>query len=323
MISTDLLRKSAFQCAGLLRARVPKRLCRFKTPNDSCDDWHSETWSLRAFRDDADGWVPYAKSDFTGRFICHLLTLDLPAKDLENVVSPHGLTLQPSGGTNHTVFLLFGRQQGVRQILWPNGVWMDYLESIIAIPQVRLRNCSDGYCGPFNFVTRIDANELSPVLLGRIIGYPKHLGWMESSSTRFTIAPVGTTTPILTAQFEPYGKRMRPRDLPAFQNEFAMMRDPVFSRSVLGQEIFTHLDWQLDEAWARVQQATASVTVHKDLPGLPAKTYQWGQNDSSGKVSVRLSVPWQLSGPFPRSIIRSVSPQLSAGQVGEADYRLR
>jgi hypothetical protein len=201
------------------------------------------------------------------------------------------------------VFLLLGLQQGVRQILWPNGIWMNYLESIIAIPKVRLSNCTGGYCGPFNFATRIDANELSPVMLGLIVGYPKHLGWMLGSDKRFSVAAVGTSSPILSAEFEPYGTKGRASDLPAAQSAFEMMRDPVFSQSLVSRQIFTYIDWQFDEAWARAQPATASVTVHKDLPGLPAKTYSWGANDSSGAVSVRLSIPWQLSGPFPHSII--------------------
>lgn len=320
MISSELLRRSAFMAAGLLRARVPDR-CRLKTKIDPADTWHSETWGMRAFRGNVPKWVQFAKTDFTGRFVFHFLTLELPAKYLEDLVSPHGLTLQPTCGTNHPVFLLLGRQQGVRQILWPNGVSMNYVESIIAIPRVRLRDCLDDYCGPFNFATRIDANELSPVLLGLIVGYPKHLSWMDSSSTSFKVTPVGTATPILTAQFEPYGKKIRARDLLGAENAFAMLRDPVFSRSRVSPQIFTYVDWQLDEAWGRAQHVNASVIVNSDLPGLPAKTYRFSGHDQAGAVSVRLSVPWQLSGPFHRSIIK---PPVLAGQAaGLSDYRQR
>lgn len=314
MISPERLRRGAFMAAGLLRASVPD-MCRLKMNVDPDDPWHKETWGMRAFRGNVPKWVPYAKTDFTGRFVFHLLTLELPAKRLEDVVRPHGLTLLPTCGTNHPVFLLLGRQQGVRQILWPRDVSMNYVESIIAIPRVRLRDCSQDYCGPFNFATRIDANELSPVLLGLIVGYPKHVSRMESSSTSFSVTPVGAVTPILTAQFEPSGEKIRARKLQGVENVFAMMQDPVFSHSRVSPQIFTHMDWQFDEAWAWAQQVNASVIVNTDLPGLPARAYPFGAHGPSGGLSMRLSVPWQLSGPFHRSIIKP--PEL-AGQAGQA-----
>ena len=147
---------------------------------------------------------------------------------------------------------------------------MNYVESIIAIPRCGLRLPHD-YCGPFNFATRIDANELSPVLLGLIVGYPKHVSRMDSSSTMFTVTPVGAIAPILTAQFEPYGKKIRARDLLGAENAFAMLRDPVFSRSLVSPQIFTYVDWQLDEAWARAQHVNASVIVNRTCRGCPRK----------------------------------------------------
>jgi len=200
MIPTTLLRAGAFRAAGLLRSRVPDRMRRFKTRYDPEEIWLQETWGLRAYRGTIPKWVPFAKTDFTGRFVVHFLMREIPVEALEQVLKDNELVLdrQP-GQKTHPVFLLLGHQQGVRQILWPNGVAMDYLESIIAIPKVRLAGCADGYCGPFNFATRIDANELSPVLLGRIVGYPKHLSWIQSSTTAFNITQLGTSSSILSA----------------------------------------------------------------------------------------------------------------------------
>jgi len=320
MISADLLRRSVFQAAGLLRSRLPGPICRFKTQVDLSDPWQQETWGLRAFRGIVPKWVPFARTDFTGRFIFLFLTLELPASGLETLVNGYGLTLESTGTPTHPVFLLLGQQQGVRQILWPDGISMNYLESIIAIPKVRLRGCTDGYCGPFNFATRIDANELSPVLLGLVIGYPKHVSWINAPNNQFEVMQVGTRSKILTAQFNPRGERFRVRDILDRHEAFSMLRDPVFSRSLVSPQIFTFMDWQMEEAWARAQWVTASVTVHKDLPGLPANTYQWG--GQSNALAVRLSVPWQLAGPFDRMIIQPPkSTPVAGGEAPRSDYQ--
>ena len=316
MIPTTLLRAGAFRAAGLLRSRVPDRMCRFKTTHDPEEMWFKETWGLRAHRGTIPKWVPFAKSDFTGRFVVHFLVREIPAEALEQVLKDNELVLdrQPGQKTD-PVFLLRGHQQGVRQILWPNGVSMDYLESIIAIPKVRLAGCADGYCGPFNFATRIDANELSPVLLGRIVGYPKHFSWIQSSTIGFNITQLGTSSSILSAQFAPSGDRVRALDMPSAVPALSMLRYPVFSRSLVSPQIFTYFDWQLDEAWAPGQPVTATVVVKKDLAGLPAQTYEWGPGQANA-LSYRLSIPWQLCGPFPREAITCPIPPFSPKWAG-------
>jgi hypothetical protein len=300
MIAPDLLRQQVYRAAGLVRARVPRKLCRFKRQSESGDSWLQDMWAMRAFRTKDQEWVPFSRGDFTGRFVFHFLVRQLPVEHLADTLRANGLTLKSSGAKTHPVLLLLGHQQGVRQILWPSGLEMNYLESIVGIPGVWLRDCSEGYCGPFNFATRIDANELSPVLLGLIVGYPKHVSWMDSSDGTFSINQAGTGARILTASFKDAGNRDRTRDQ-LLPNELAMLQDPVFSRSLVSPQIFTYIDWQFDEPWGWVQQATASVTVFRDLPGLPAGRYEW--NEPSDGVVIRISVPWQLAGPFPRNII--------------------
>jgi hypothetical protein len=320
VIGPELLRQQVLRTAGLLRAGVPRRVCRFKRQNDPDNQWLKQTWGLRALKTKGQEWVPFSRTDFTGRFVFHFLVRQVPVEHLSDIMNANGLTLK-SGETTHPVFLLLGHQQGVRQILWPEGIEMNYLESIIGIPEVWLRNCTDGYCGPFNFATRIDANELSPVLLGLIVGYPKHVSWMDSSRGIFHVNQVGTATRILTARFQEAGSRFRTREQLTL-NELAMLQHPVFSRSLVSPQIFTYMDWQFEEAWGFAQRATASVTVFRDLPGLPAGTYEW-KNPADG-LALRISVPWQLAGPFPRSAIRCYPKNPPAAtEAQSSDYQRR
>ncbi len=318
MIAPGLLRQQVHRAAGLLRAGVPPKLCRFKKPQVPGDRWLEETWGLRTYRTKAQEWVPFSRGDLTGRFVFHFLVRQIPVVFLADILRANGLTLKSSGEATHPVFLLLGRQQGVRQILWPDGIEMNYLESIIGIPDVWLRDCSQGYCGPFNFATRIDANELSPVLLGLIVGYPKHVSWMESSDATFSVNQAVTGAPILTASFKEAGTRFRTQQ-DINLDAFAMLRNPVFSRSLVSPQIFTYLDWQLEELWGWGQRVTASVTVFRDLPGLPANTYQWAT--PSDGLALRISVPWQLAGPFPRQVIGSSPPAVTEPESSDSRQR--
>ena len=132
MITSDFLRRTAFGAAGILRAGVPATFCRFKSQDDTGDQWQKEAWGLRAYRTPAQGWVPFARTDFTGRFICHLLIREIPVEYLADVLAANGLSLPSTSAATHPVILMMGRQQGVRQIVWPESVVMNYHELIIA-----------------------------------------------------------------------------------------------------------------------------------------------------------------------------------------------
>ena len=62
MIPTTLLRAGAFRAAGLLRSRVPDRMCRFKTTHDPEEMWFKETWGLRAHREQFRNGCPSQKA---------------------------------------------------------------------------------------------------------------------------------------------------------------------------------------------------------------------------------------------------------------------
>ena len=299
MMQSHLFQRAAHGGAGMLAPLA--RCSRRAPPPDLWSDWlcHREYYPHRCH---APAWVPFSALDFTGRYVVCLITLAVPKDTLFTIVSSYGMTLVDTDPARHPVIVAAGYQEDVRQILWPGVGALNYMESIIAIPSVRLLNESADATGPFILPTRLDVSELFPILLGRLVGYPKQPASIRVTKDSYAVAPPFGGRPVLEATFGGYGATTTPRELPHFQQTLQWMSRPLVSRTLLEPSVFTYLAWDWENAC--IQPLEVSLEAGAGLPGLPAGRYQIPGYDCSVFGAARLILPWETAGPFPKSVIR-------------------
>ena len=307
MMSSHLFPRAAQGGAGLL---APLAKCAHKAPPpDLWPDWQQRR-EYYPHRGHAPAWVPFSALDFTGRYVVCLVTMAVPKDTLFPIVSASRMVLVDTHPETHPVILAMGYQEDVRQVIWPGAGAMNYLESIIAIPSVRLLNESSDSTGPLILPTRLDVSELFPILLGRMVGYPKTPASIKVTANGFSAAAPLGGRPFLQASFQPYGAVTTPRALPAFQRTMEWMSRPVFSRTLLHPRIFTYLFWDFDNAC--IQPLELHLEAGPELPGVPAGRHSLGGYDRATFGAARLILPWETAGPFAQSVIRPSAPAESA-----------
>jgi hypothetical protein len=303
MMLSPLLPRAAQGGAGLL---APLAKCARKTPqHDLWRDWQQKR-EYYPHRGNAPPWVPFSALDFTGRYVVSLMTLAVPKHSLFTTVSAHGMALVDTDPETHPVIIAMGYQEDVRQIIWPGAGAMNYLESIIAIPSVRPLNEDWEAKGPLILPLRLDVSELFPIMLGRLVGYPKVPADIKAPKHAYSVSAPFGGRPFLQASFQAYGEITTPRAVPNFQQTMEWMSRPFLTHTLLRSQIFTYLFWDFDNAC--IQPMEVHLEAGPDLPGMPAGCHTLAGYEVSKMGAARLILPWETAGPFDKSVIRPNPP---------------
>ncbi len=310
MMLSHLLPRAAQGGAGLL---APLAKCARKPPEHHLwRDWQQKR-EYYPRRGNAPAWVPFSALDFTGRYVVSLMTLAVPKHSLFMTVSAHGMALVDTDPETHPVIVAMGYQEDVRQIIWPGVGAMNYMESIIAIPSVRPLNENWDARGPLILPTRLDVSELFPILLGRLVGYPKVPADIKAPKHAYSVAEPFGGRPYLKASFQPYGEVTTPGELRNFRQTMEWMSRPIMSRTLLHPQIFTYLFWDFENAC--IQPIEAQLEVGPNLPGLQPGRHTFAGFDVSKTGAARLILPWETAGPFDKSVIRPNPPVQDGGDT--------
>jgi hypothetical protein len=252
---------------------------------------------------------PHSLLDFRGRYEVTMAMLNVASDQLAEVLPPD-LQLEPVPGIpigTHPLLVCFGRERGVHQILTWFLPHLNYLESVIAIPSVRLAASPPGYDGPFNWMTRLDVDHLLALLLGRLVGYPKFLSRMHGDECSYRIAPLFGGKPLVEVSRRPYGSVGPASEFPLFAGMRELLACPLISRNPFNAPppspgrpfLYTLFQWEIDKA--SLQASEVTIQVHTpDMPGLPPGEYHADGIDQTAFGGVHLHVPWEAVKPFPR-----------------------
>ncbi len=207
---------------------------------------------------------------------------------------PAGLDLAAQDlvpGDRHPLVLILGRQSDVRPRLLPSGA--DYLEAILAVPFVQLREHGARPRGPFCHCPRLLLDRRLPIAVGRLLyGYDKRRALIRMSADSYRIADPARGEQLLTARW-----RAAAAPVEALRRDAAMLFQlPVISRAGHGWR-FSVADFGLDRAL--IEAIGLELTIHRPfVPGLPVGEFAMPGIDASR--ACRLQTHWRLLAPWVR-----------------------
>jgi hypothetical protein len=143
-----------------------------------------------------------ASFDFVGRMTAVVAMLAL-SRDGARAMLPAGLELAAQDfmpGERHPLVLVLGRQSDVRPRLLPLGA--DYLEAILGVPFVQLRERGTPPRGPFCYCPRLFLDRRLPIVVGRLLyHYDKRRALIRMTADSYRIAEPTRGERLLDAQF--------------------------------------------------------------------------------------------------------------------------
>ena len=178
---------------------------------------------------------------------------------------PAGLELAAQDfmpGKRHPLVLILGRQSDVRPRLLPLGA--DYLEAILAVPFVQLRERGTPPRGPFCYCPRLLLDRRLPIVVGRLLyRYDKRRALIRMTADSYRIAEPARGELLLNAQFRAAEAPVEPSRRAA-----AMLFElPVISRAAHGWR-YSFADFGLDRAL--IEALELKLTIHRPfVSGLP------------------------------------------------------
>jgi hypothetical protein len=260
---------------------------------------------------------PFTQYDTTGYYTLTMIAALRPRKLVAATLPPE-LELCPCELQSdvHPVFYTLGFQQNVLPI---RGQFpLNYLEVIVGIPCVRLRDAGTGYASPFIYMPALYLDHVYPILLGKAIGYPKHWARMSTTYNSIDVRNLVSHERILNGTFNPIANIGTMQDYPLADKVISRLQQPLIS-SVFGLHVYTFLDWRF--RYSKMQAVEATVTTSIDVPTLPRGTYKWNGVESDESWACRVFVPWDIVFPFSRSVLNPTLPcpdkqcSLSSGTV--------
>ena len=251
--------------------------------------------------------------------------LQRPRELVEKVLPPE-LTLEPPGAPpspTHPMAFTFGQQSAVRALSNPTTMGLQYLESVMIVPRVYLKQdtvqrqfaamagAPGTYYGPFNYMPRLYLDQLLPTIVGWALAYAKHWGRIEYTENSLQASTLLTGSPHYRAQFT------RGKNLPGVAADckpllpwLQMLNAPIVSRTIFGKLLFTKFYWPWHYASVWDVDLKLDVT-DSGVPVLPPGQYSF-QTVSSVSDGQELTedfafvtaLGWRLLLPFPREILK-------------------
>jgi hypothetical protein len=226
----------------------------------------------------------------------HVFTLISKRVD-ETVVRPllpQEVELGPAGPDGQYLLLYtFGYQQFVRYAWGPPIFSLSYLECIIAVPNVLVPGSGRGNRGPFGALAKLYTSSLVPLILGRLIGYPKFLGKMSTGESSYRVeTPSGR--PVVSAAFQLNGMIVNPFWAPGYEQFRDLSSAAAVTKTPLGNFLCSIVEF--DQAAALAQPVIATIEVQApDFPGLRPGIHTFIGTDAEPLNAMRAHFSWTLT----------------------------
>jgi len=260
---------------------------------------------------DNDVPVKPERSDSCGQYIATMIVTYADADEMKAHLPP-GVELLEKDIRNgkHAILYLLGYTQNLHPI-WSPFPGINYMEFAVGIPSVRIKR-KGGYDGPFFYLPTLYLSRFYPVLLGWMVGYRKHWGWVYGQDRTYHVAKLGGKK-ILSASFDVGtlpamvmgGPKADPKAAPWGQ----LLDEP--HANPFGPNAFLYLHYHWDWPNALLQPVRADVEVFEDLPGLPRGTHHFGglnegmyQDGMAPEGAFRVCAPFEWLPPFSRHALR-------------------
>ena len=246
------------------------------------------------------------RSDAAGQYIATMVATYADADELQKDL-PSGAKLDPAHIHNgkHAVIYMFGYTQNLRRV-WNPLPGIDYMEFAVGIPSIRITG-QKGYDFPFFYLPTLYLSRLYPVVMGWMVGYRKHWGWVYGEDKTYFINRLGGKK-VLSASFEVGDLRPLIMGGPKAVDWRKLLNQP--QANGFGPEQFLYLHYHWDWKDALLQPVSADVQVFEALPGLQPGKYhyeplnlgEWkdGMLPSGG---FRLCAPFELLSPFSSQVL--------------------
>ena len=252
------------------------------------------------------------RSDASGLYIATIVGTYADGAELQGTLPPDA-ALDPAQirDGKHAIILMFGYTQNLHRV-WNPLPGINYMEFAVGIPSVRIKR-EAGYDFPFFYLPTLYLSRFYPVLMGWLVGYRKHWGWVYGQDKTYEVATLGGRK-ILSAKFDAGSSS----SLVTGGSEAAPW--PEFldqpHANPLGHNDFLYLQFRLDWGNAMLEPVRADVEIFCPLPGLPPGKYRFqplGNGERPDGMApmgaFRLRAPFELLSPFSREALKDYGPQ--------------
>ncbi len=252
----------------------------------------------------------YSRWDFNCRLRAAVV-LHYAERSVVEALLPDLLELEPvpdaPPGT-HPIMLSFGLNSRFGAVITP---WrlrtITYLEFLSSIPNTRLKNCAQGYTGPFLFPPRLWVSNLLPAIVGWALAFPKIFACIDGRPNTFTIRPFLKKEIIASMKVVPVGEGGPPKEIPGNEIWCQRVNQPIMTETPHTEPLFSHFQFEWDLATG--QPAEITLTVHgDDFPAFPKGTYYFPPLSEGKGGGLTIASPCQLQMPFPRTFLREKNP---------------
>ncbi len=256
---------------------------------------------------DDDVPVKPERCDACGQYIATMLVTYVPVAHLIDHL-PKDAELDPSrihmlnGQAMHSVIYMLGYTENLKRV-WNPLPGINYMEFAVGIPNVRIKR-PNGYDFPFFYLPTLYLSRFYPVLMGWMVGYRKHWGWVYGEDNTYHITKL-TGQKILSATFEIGSLPPRIMGGPNAVHWRELLDQP--HANPFGPDDFLYLHYHWDWQDALLQPVSADVEVFEGLPGLPPGKYHFNPLNTGEWIdgmapvgAFRLCAPFELLSPFDR-----------------------
>jgi len=255
------------------------------------------------------------RSDAAGQYIATMIATYADVASLQAVLPPDA-EVDPAHIHNgkHAVIYMLGFTENLHRV-WNPLPGINYMEFAVGIPSVRIKR-KDGYDFPFFYLPTLYLSRFYPVLMGWMVGYRKHWGWVYGRDKTYEIARLGGKR-ILSASFEIAA-------LPALvmgEGKAATHWRDLLNQphaNPFGPDEYLYLHYHWDWQKALLQPVMADVEVFEALPGLPPGKYRFEPLDTGNWLhglaptgALRVCAPFELLPPFSRKALKDYRAMMS------------
>lgn len=241
------------------------------------------------------------EQDWTGSYLVTLLVYKAPVEDIRKV-TPAGMSLDETLISNgdYPMVLSFGAIENARNRNF-TFLGINYLEAFSAIPGIYLKDPEKGSVGPFLHPLRGYLNQLMPVVLGWVSGYPKvwsrvdfQRDSLHADHDAFLVNSLLTNKEVISARFELSPIYQVGSDNRRLQKIVSLLYPNIVGVSLFGNPIRTIFEFAWEEAVAwDIVSVKLDLDSNRFAPSLKGTT-SWQQIAHDVWPPVRIKVPWRL-----------------------------
>lgn len=256
------------------------------------------------------------RSDAAGQYIATMVATYADVAELKGILPPDA-ELDPAyiHDGKHPIIYMLGYTQNLHRV-WNPLPGINYMEFAIGIPNIRIKR-KGGYDFPFFYLPTLYLSRFYPVLMGWMVGYRKHWGWVYGRDKTYRIAKLGGKK-ILSAHFKVGELPPLVMGGPKAVQWRELLDQP--HANPFGPKEFLYLHYHWDWQDALLQPVSADVEVFDDLPGLRPGKYHFEPLNMGEWIdgmaptgAFRLCAPFELLSPFDRKALSDYRVMMTLG----------